>query len=62
MADAEAFASFVEARTRPLLPTAWLLTGDWHLAQDLVQESRSQQGIECTAVDGPLVFGFEAQH
>jgi RNA polymerase sigma-70 factor (sigma-E family) len=31
------FAEFVEARERALLRTAWLLTGDWALAEDLVQ-------------------------
>ena len=31
------FAQFVEARERALQRTAWLLTGDWALAEDLVQ-------------------------
>jgi RNA polymerase sigma-70 factor (sigma-E family) len=31
------FAQFVVARERALLRTAWLLTGDWALAEDLVQ-------------------------
>jgi RNA polymerase sigma-70 factor (sigma-E family) len=31
------FAEFVAARERALLGTAWLLTGDWALAEDLVQ-------------------------
>jgi RNA polymerase sigma-70 factor (sigma-E family) len=37
--DAEpwGFADFVEARERALQRTAWLLTGDWPLAEDLVQ-------------------------
>jgi RNA polymerase sigma-70 factor (sigma-E family) len=34
---AEGFAQFVEARQRGLQQTAWLLTGDWALAEDLVQ-------------------------
>ena len=33
----EDFAEFVEARQRALQRTAWLLTGDWALAEDLVQ-------------------------
>jgi RNA polymerase sigma-70 factor (sigma-E family) len=33
----EGFAQFVEARQRALQRTAWLLTGDWALAEDLVQ-------------------------
>ena len=36
-AEANDFAHFVEARERALLRTAWLLTGDWGLAEDLVQ-------------------------
>ena len=36
-AEAEGFAQFVEARERALQRTAWLLTGDWALAEDLVQ-------------------------
>jgi RNA polymerase sigma-70 factor (sigma-E family) len=31
------FADFVAARQRALQRTAWLLTGDWALAEDLVQ-------------------------
>lgn len=37
MRDSEQFASFVRDRSPGLLRAAWLLTGDWHLAQDLVQ-------------------------
>ena len=36
---AEGFAQFVEARERALQRTAYLLTGDWALAEDLVQTS-----------------------
>jgi RNA polymerase sigma-70 factor (sigma-E family) len=36
-AEANDFAQFVEAREQALQRTAWLLTGDWALAQDLVQ-------------------------
>ncbi len=35
--DPEGFAGFVEAREQALQRTAWLLTGDWGLAEDLVQ-------------------------
>ncbi len=37
MAEADGFAEFVVARERALQRTAWLLTGDWGLAEDLVQ-------------------------
>lgn len=36
---AEQFATFVRARTPALLRTAFLLTGDQHLAEDLVQSA-----------------------
>jgi RNA polymerase sigma-70 factor (sigma-E family) len=35
----DAFTEFAAAQARPLLRTAWLMTGDWHLAQDLVQDT-----------------------
>jgi RNA polymerase sigma-70 factor (sigma-E family) len=37
--DAAAFTDFVAARSGGLFRTAYLLVGDYHLAQDLVQES-----------------------
>jgi hypothetical protein len=36
-AEVDGFAQFVEARERVQQRTAWLLTGDWGLAEDLVQ-------------------------
>ena len=36
-AKPEGFVQFVEARGSALQRTAWLLTGDWALAEDLVQ-------------------------
>lgn len=36
-AEVVAFARFVEVRQRALQRTAWRLTGDWALAEDLVQ-------------------------
>lgn len=38
-APPESYESFVRARTPALLRTAFLLTGDQHLAEDLVQEA-----------------------
>lgn len=35
----DGFAEFAAARARPMLQTAWLLTGDRYLAQDLVQDA-----------------------
>jgi RNA polymerase sigma-70 factor (sigma-E family) len=37
MADRSDFDAFVVARSRVLLKAAWLLTGDWQLAEDLLQ-------------------------
>src|SRR6266700_8358620 len=34
-----AFTAFAAAQARPLLRTAWLMSGDWYLAQDLVQDT-----------------------
>lgn len=35
--EPEGFAEFVAGRERALQRTAWLLTGDWAMAEDLVQ-------------------------
>jgi RNA polymerase sigma-70 factor (sigma-E family) len=37
--DRSEFDEFVRGRSRPLLQAAWLLTGDWQLAEDLLQTS-----------------------
>jgi RNA polymerase sigma-70 factor (sigma-E family) len=37
--EPDGFAEFVGSRSRSLLRTAWLLTGDWGLAEDLVQSA-----------------------
>lgn len=37
MADRSDFDGFVAARSRVLLKAAWLLTGDWQQAEDLLQ-------------------------
>lgn len=37
--DRSDFDEFVRGRSRPLLQAAWLLTGDWQLAEDLLQAS-----------------------
>ncbi len=39
MHEPEGFHDFVTGRSPALLRSAWLLTGDWHLAHDLVQEA-----------------------
>lgn len=37
--NAEGFIDFATSSSSRLFRTAWLLTGDWHLAEDLVQET-----------------------
>jgi RNA polymerase sigma-70 factor (sigma-E family) len=37
VSEPDGFRDFVAARSRALERTAWLLTGDWHAAEDLVQ-------------------------
>jgi RNA polymerase sigma-70 factor (sigma-E family) len=39
MDERDAFASFVASSSRQLLRSAWLLTGDWEFAEDLVQSA-----------------------
>jgi RNA polymerase sigma-70 factor (sigma-E family) len=53
--DAE-FATFVRARTGALLRTAYLLTGDRHLAEDLVQDAlaRTHRARHRLSADGHL--------
>lgn len=41
-ADTE-FTEFAAARSGPMFRTAWLLTGDWHLAEDLIVAWIEQQ-------------------
>src|SRR3954469_17977087 len=55
--DEAAFSVFVRAASRSLQRTAWLLTGDWALAQDLVQTSllttwRRWSDLEASAAPG----------
>ena len=42
MGEPDGFREFVAARSPALLRTGWLLTGDWFLAQDLVQDALSR--------------------
>ena len=37
MEEPDGFREFVEARSSDLLRSAWLLSGEWHTAEDLVQ-------------------------
>lgn len=54
----EDFEEFVRARTPSLLRVAYLLTGDQHLAEDLVQSAlaRSHQAWGRARVDNPHAY------
>ncbi|GAA4508811.1 MULTISPECIES: SigE family RNA polymerase sigma factor [Nonomuraea] len=47
------FQDFVVARSDRLLRTAYLLTGDWGLAEDLLQESLTKAWFAWPRVDEP---------
>lgn len=53
------FVEFATARGAHLLRTAYLLTGDWHLAEDLVQEALGKMFVAwrgVTAIDNPAAY------
>jgi RNA polymerase sigma-70 factor (sigma-E family) len=53
------FRDFVAARWQPLLRTAWGLTGDWALAEDLVQTALAKTWPRWTSIrrtDDPDVY------
>ena len=51
------FEAFALDVTRPLFRTAYLLTGDWHLAEDLVQEALARiYRVWPTPMDHPLAY------
>jgi RNA polymerase sigma-70 factor (sigma-E family) len=58
--DAEpGFEAFAGARSAALFRTAWLLTGDWHLAEDLVQETLGRLFVRWSTVaaaDSPAAY------
>jgi RNA polymerase sigma-70 factor (sigma-E family) len=51
-----AFAAYVAARRRALLKSAWLLTGDWHLAEDLLQTALAKAYLAWRRVDEPDAY------
>jgi RNA polymerase sigma-70 factor (sigma-E family) len=58
-AGSEGFACFVEVRQRALQRTAWLLTGDWALAEDLVQTALARTWPRWERIkrrDDPVVY------
>lgn len=58
-AESEEFARFVDLRQRALLRSAWLLTGDWGLAEDLVQTALARTWLRwerITRRDDPEIY------
>ena len=51
MGDSESFTSFARDRTHALLRSAYLLTGDQHLAEDLVQASLARTYVVWRRLD-----------
>jgi RNA polymerase sigma-70 factor (sigma-E family) len=58
VASAPDFPEFVKAQSRGLLQAAWLLTGDWALAEDLVQTAltRTWPKWDGIAVEARLAY------
>ncbi|TWD79657.1 RNA polymerase sigma-70 factor (sigma-E family) [Kribbella amoyensis] len=52
MPDAETFDAFVQARSRKLLRTAYLLTQDHALAEDLVQTALAKAWFAWSRIEG----------
>ncbi|MEU0939098.1 MULTISPECIES: SigE family RNA polymerase sigma factor [unclassified Embleya] len=53
------FEEFAHARSSQLLRTACLLTGDWHLAEDLVQETFGKlfpRWNRVSTMDAPMAY------
>jgi RNA polymerase sigma-70 factor (sigma-E family) len=58
-ADGEDFARFVDLRQRSLLRSAWLMTGDWGLAEDLVQTALARTWLRWARIrsrDDPEIY------
>jgi RNA polymerase sigma-70 factor (sigma-E family) len=58
-AEGEDFARFVDQRQRSLLRSAWLLTGDWALAEDLVQTALARTWLRWERInrrDDPEIY------
>jgi RNA polymerase sigma-70 factor (sigma-E family) len=59
VAEPDGFRDFVASRSRPLLRSAWLLTGDWALAEDLVQATLAKSWLRwgrITRSDAPEAY------
>jgi len=50
------FDAYVTTRSRDLLRTAWLLTGDWALAEDLVQTALASCWPRWSSISSPDAY------
>ena len=53
MREPDGFGEFVAAHSRALLRAAWLLTGDWSAAEDLVQTALAAAWPRWTTINNP---------
>jgi RNA polymerase sigma-70 factor (sigma-E family) len=56
MAEPEGFREFVDANSRSLLRAAWLLTGNWAAAEDLVQTALAASWPRWSTLTAPLAY------
>jgi RNA polymerase sigma-70 factor (sigma-E family) len=59
MSETSGFEGFAAARAGALFRTAWLLTGDWQLAEDLVQETLARVYVhwrKVSRMDNPAAY------
>lgn len=54
--DEDSFDEFVRARTAALARVAYLLTGDRHLAEDLVQTALARAAVRWRRLDDPEAY------
>ena len=52
----EDFEEFARARTAALYRQAWLMCGDRHLAEDLVQETLAKVFVKWKRIDTPYAY------
>ncbi len=56
MREPDGFGEFVAAHSRALLRAAWLLTGDWPAAEDLVQSALAAAWPRWATIDNPMSY------
>jgi RNA polymerase sigma-70 factor (sigma-E family) len=59
--DEDEFVAFVHARSRDLRRTAFLLTGDWHGAEDVVQSALAKVYVAWPRIDRATAVAYARQ-